>query len=154
MRLLLYRYRCGNCGFAFKTPDLGDMSYGDFLLRSDNNDMVYLKALKSKEFSEVSSIIGSLPEYNSKAKQERSKILHKVFGFACDDAPDGTKYQITNFPLCPQCKSHKMASWGPTFPEEFVDLDLPSPTYFHWDGLNPEEKKQLIRSSLKSIGEL
>ncbi|CAN5273902.1 hypothetical protein BH10PSE19_BH10PSE19_09640 [soil metagenome] len=150
MKLQLYTYKCKNCDNTFEAAELPGEPYGEFLLRS-NDDVTYLMALDSNEFKEFFQILESLPQLKGLDRMEYAKIMHKIFGVACDLALDGTMYQITNSPRCPHCKSHNMASWMPSNPPALVDEEVKMVTYKHWDKLSYDEKKELINNALKML---
>lgn len=150
MKLQLYTYKCGNCHSSFRVPELPGEPYGEFLLRS-NDDVAYLMALDSKEFKEFSQILESLPQLKGIDRVGYAKIMHKIFGVACDLALDGTMYQITNSPRCPHCMSHDISSWLPSNPPELVDVEVKMVTHKHWNKLSYVEKEELINNALKKV---
>ncbi len=56
MNLLLFKheYEC-RCGHIFNIYDfIGEHSYGEFIMRSEVDELVYLNSFKAKEFNEFS----------------------------------------------------------------------------------------------------
>ena len=148
MKSLLYIYKCKKCGTAFKAPTSD--SYGEFVMRSEHGELVYLFAIKSDVYLAVGKMIDDNPKVKSLDEMDRATILQEIFGIACDLASDGTRYQITNPPICPNCQSNKMASWTSTYPSEFVDEPVKSVTHLSWNKLTDEEKNELVNEAVSN----
>jgi len=146
MELFLYIYKCKKCGVAFKVPDSD--TYGEFLMTSEHGELVYLCAIKSDVYLAVGDMIDANPKLKNLDEMDRATILQEIFGIACDLASDGTRYQINNPPICPNCQSNKMTSWTPTYPPEFVDEPVKSATYVSWNKLTDEERSSLVDDAI------
>ena len=146
MKSLLYTYKCKKCGTAFKAPTSD--SYGEFVMRSEHGELVYLSAIESEVYLAVGKMIDDNPKLKSLDEMDRATILQEIFGIACDLASDGTRYQITNPPICPNCQSNKMASWTPTYPPELVNEPVKSATHVSWNKLTDKEKNVLVDNAV------
>lgn len=139
MKLLLYIYKCQKCNHEFKVPQLRGAPYGEFLLRSSKGEISYLYALDDEVFNNCHQILKVNSKLCGKKDLEIANILHKIFGYICDQAPSGNNYHIGK-PICPNCGGNKMSYWGPTNPAEIIEEDVPRLTYESWNKLNRNDK--------------
>jgi len=119
-------------------------------MRSEKSDYAaFLNALDDSAFSEISEMVSEYPEIVRLKDQERAKILHKVFGLLCDEAPDGGKLLMGHLPICPSCGSREMKSWGQVHPPQI----WPVPTVEHkkWDRKSHSEKLAAVDKAIKQI---
>jgi hypothetical protein len=152
MKLLLYRYNCRDCQKHFKVPELPINPYGEFLFRSKTTGQVtYLNAIESKEFSEVSKLVDQNKKVKKIDEMERADILHEIYGYVSDLAPDGSIYESEGLPLCPYCHSNKNLSWIPTDPPEYVYEEIKVLPHHQWNQLTKDEKKELIDNAIKLL---
>ena len=153
MKFRYYNYECGNCEKIFKSPALIGYPepYGEFLMRTEEGEIAYLYALDSKVFREFSGILKQNPSITGMPDMERSRILHKIFGWACDLSPSHSRYQISQKPVCPICKQSVIKTWGPAIPPEYVDLDIKYITHESWEKLSAEEKIAVVDNAVTPI---
>jgi hypothetical protein len=151
MKLQFYRYTCRDCQKYFKVSELPGDPYGEFLLRSETDQVAYLDSYAKEEFSEI----GKLVDHNKRAKifdeGLRAEVFRQIYGDMCDRAPDGSRYDIYGLPLCPHCHSNKNLSWIPTDPPEYVYEEMKELTHHRWNQLTKNEKKELIDNAIKLL---
>ncbi len=147
--LFKYEYTC-QCGHIFYTYNLiGEHSYGEFIMKSEIDELVYLNAFKAKEFDEFSSLLKKNKKLKNKNKNEIAEIFHIMFTLVCDLSPQGKLYFMDKHPNCPKCLSpYHMASWTPIYPYEVVEMDIKEITFHKWKQLNGEGKNFLIEKGL------
>jgi hypothetical protein len=150
MSALTYQYTCDNCGNQFNAPGVAELSYGMFVMRSDKSDYaVLLSAISDSAFSETMEMVQEYPDIIKLNDREKSKIVQKVFGLICDQAPDGGKLIIGIHPKCPSCGSRKMKSWKQIHPAQI--WPLPSVEHKKWDTKSDSEKLAAIDSAIRKI---
>lgn len=150
MKLETYLYKCATCNKEFNDVELQEGSYGEFILRTSNNEMALLKSLSSKEFDEVAEIVNHNPAAQSWNKFKKAEVIQNVFGITCDQSPTGKTYHIGKLPICPNCKSNNIASWQPLNPPQFIEKDIPSVTHNTWNKLTQKEKEEKINIAIKN----
>lgn len=149
-QLILYHYRCGCCDFTFKVPELPEV-YGEFIMRSNKaNDSVYLNSFNDKVFDEVEYLFKTNEMVKNTDRLNDPDFFQSIFSISCDLASDGSQYQIGLMPVCPNCDSRDMASWGPTNPPEFLAEDIKSVKHEYWNKLTDEEKRDLLNEAIKT----
>lgn len=148
MNLQIFDAECGNCGQKFKTKELKGNRYGDFLMRSAKGDVAYLYAINDSVFDEFSLLLNQHPEISKMNDTQQAHILHKTFGYACDLSNNDSQFDITQRPICPNCKVSQLIYWSPTIPPEFIDINITPVTYKKWIASSEEEKRQIIDSAL------
>lgn len=151
MKLILYQYKCENCGTLFMAPELPGEHYGEFILRSENGFPAYLMAIDSKIFKTINNMLKKNIKLININHIDQANVLHSVFSIACDLAPDGSPYQIGRFPICPHCKLTKIASWEPTNPPVFLDEEIKSVSHASWNKLTDEEQIALIDGAVDKL---
>lgn len=152
MKLELVRYTCGACDTTFKAPEIPNGAYGDFLLRSETDDMRYLAALTDKTYDEVDRIMLERADIAGKNARERAKILQFIYGpVACDPDGSGNVYKIGRHPKCPSCSGQSISSWEFIEPPDFVNLDILPVTHVSWDGFSSDEKKHAVFAQLDRL---
>jgi hypothetical protein len=152
MRLHLFIYKCQSCGREFKEPELPDGTYGVFLVRSESGERGLLRAIERPEFEEVDNLLANHPRLASIDRSQRADVLHRVFGVACDPAPDGTCYAVNRDPVCPNCHGARMISWEATEPPEYVFEDVAEVTHNAWHSLNDADKRNSLEAALAEAG--
>lgn len=148
MRLQLLRYRCGTCGKWFEAPEISELGYGEFLLRSIGGEMRYLDANLDRVFTEVDKLIGMDGRVHLLNQFQRADILHDVFGVACDPDLHGYELRITEKAPCSHCNQRKVAEFESVEPVTYVDMDVPPVTHDQWNRLSDSEKRTLVRQAL------
>lgn len=148
MNLVLFNYVCANCGHDFQAPDTAG-GYGEFVLRSEISDVpAYVAAFEDSVFGEVSELLRSIQAYRGLDDSTAADLFQRVFGAACDPAPDGTTWDLTRFPACPACGSREMRSWDAAGcryngPELAISHD-------GWNALDRAGKEDLLRAAVKA----
>jgi hypothetical protein len=148
MYLQLYEYYC-HCGFVFKSPCLIGDVYGELLLRSEIDELVYLNALNSKEFCFFSKEMKKHSQIKNWEDTYRAYVVQDLFSLVCDLSPKKKLYFIGKHPNCPQCNSpYQMKDWKVISPPEIIDIKLEEVSFNEWNRLNEVEKKTLINKGL------
>lgn len=147
MNLQLYKYTC-LCGHVFKAPHLMEETYGEFLLRSESDELIYLDAVNSNAFNELSELLNNNSQLKKRKDIDKSDIVQNIFSLVCDLSSQGNIYQIQKFPNCLQCGSSRMDCWSSIYPYEIVEMEVNSPTFFDWDRLTKEQKRDMIDKTL------
>lgn len=149
MKLVLFEYRCESCGISFKAPQISPHAYGEFLLRKKNSPALrYLDAIHCIAYSEVASVLKA--RGLDEAKQV--EVLQAIFGVvACDPDVDGEPFEMGLPPYCPECTGQSASVWSITEPIEFIELDIPAPTFLLWSSLTAQEKRTRIRDSMRKL---
>ena|SRR3990167_6520268 len=151
MRPLLFNYLCAQCNNRFKAPGLPDSAYGEFLLVTENGETAYLNSFQDIVFDELRLIFKKHEKKFQKIdRYNESKIFQEIFTITCDESSSGGTYHISEFPVCPVCKSRKMASWGETRLPEFVSEEIAPITHKKWNKLSLIEKELRTDEAIKS----
>jgi len=149
MKALLFNYRCGECNTVTKAPGLSDMGYGEFIMFNRTGSSVYLNSFQDSIFGEFETLFTEIRKnFNEINEKNVANIFQTIFSITCDPSPDGSRYSITEFPLCKKCGSKKMASWGPAKPCEFTG-DMKSPVHEEWSRLSAAEKRQKVEEAIE-----
>lgn len=137
MKLIIQReHVCEKCSTRFNAPDLGDYSYGEFLLWSASGECRYLNAFEDDAYKEVVDII----ELCKKCGVEGG-LVQEVYGrVACDPDENGLFFHISS-PPCPQCGSTNIASVGD---QSMGARAVESVSHFLWGSLSYEEKRRRV----------
>jgi len=151
MKLILFEYKCETCQTSFKAPDIPAYSYGEFLLRSyKEQDLRYLNAIESVEYSEVDEELKINDETCKLDDLKRSDVLQGIFGaVVCDPSITGESFHIGLRPFCQRCGSDKISSWQITDPVEFLEMEVKPVTCSNWNKLKLAEKKSKISDAAK-----
>lgn len=150
MNAIKYIYNCANCGHEFNAPGVPELSYGMFIMRSEKSDYAaFLYAISDSAFLEVKEMVAEYPDIVKINDRERVKIIHKVFGLICDEAPDGGKLLIGVAPMCPSCGSREMKSWKQIHPTQI--WPLPIVEHKKWDSKSHSEKLAIVDKAIKQI---
>jgi len=151
MKLQKYIYQCEACQNKFEAPELLGEPYGEFLVRTEKGETSYLHAISDSVFKEVSVYLRDNPILSDMDRVSRARVLHEIFGIACDLSIGGYEYKIGGNPVCPRCHSNRMYSWEPIYPPEILDIDIPLVTHLNWNKLTNDEKQSRIENALKQI---
>lgn len=147
---ILFRYHCGSCDFTFKVPELSE-AYGEFIMRSNKtDDSVYLNSFDDMVFDEVANLFKTNEVVKNTHKLDDADFFQSIFSISCDLASDGSQYQIGLMPVCPNCGSRNMISWGPTNPPEFLAEEMKTVKHECWNKLTDEEKRNLLNEAVKT----
>ncbi len=150
MKLNYFYFECGNCEKEFKSPELLEETYGEFLMRSEKGDVVYLCALDNGVFAEFSDMLKKHSFMLEVKDLDRATILHSIFGWACDLSADGARYEITQKPVCPRCGKCNIKRWGPTNPLEFTEMYIRPVTHEEWNRLSKDEKQTVVDEAINN----
>ncbi|SIS53570.1 MAG: hypothetical protein C9355_13035 [Thalassolituus maritimus] len=147
MKLYLLEYTCSECSQKFKSPTLTGSPYGEFILRSSTpGKIAYLNALIDKTYDEVDEIM------KSSGRVYNIYDLYKVYSYsACDPDENGNLYEIGKNPTCPNCGSLDVENWIGTYPEEFIDIDVPYLSHEKWNIKDKSEKTSIIIDKMNKM---
>ena len=151
MKLQNYKYVCKSCAKTFKSANLSENHYAEFLMRTKTGKMAYLFAIGDEVFSKIKHQFESMPKLKNIDTLARVTILHQIFCITCDLANDGTEYKIGGKPICPKCGSNKMYSWESIYPPEMVEMNVPHVTHDRWNKLTDAEKKSKIEEAVERV---
>ena len=151
MKLQNYIYQCGQCKNKFKVPELLGDPYGEFLLRNNAGNTLYLDAISDFAFKEISNIIKNNSKTKNMNDMSRASVLHAIFGIACDLSSDKTEFKIGGNPICPNCHSNEMYSWEPIYPDEIIDINVPKVGHDQWNKLSDSEKQFRVNEAIEKF---
>ena len=150
IKAILYEYHCANCESQFKAPVYS--AYGNFLLRNKSNEkLLFLNAISSKPFNEVSNIYDSLELLERLSESQKEDLFYDVVMVAYDSDEDSSNYEIGIDPNCLNCGHNKSSSYIETNPTEYVELDLREATSCKWDLLTDEEKVKVVENKILAL---
>ena len=149
MSAILYNYVCALCGTKFQASGVPEMSYGEFVLRTISGEEAYLEAITNEAFNEVARGVRAHPSLAGTDQSESGDVAQKVFGVACDLSPCGQRYYIDLNPICPNCSSQEMASWGELHPQQ--PSPIPSVTQTRWALMDGAEKADVINKAISDL---
>ena len=152
MKLHLFHYECKNCGITFKAPQIPGTPYGEFLMRNQSGDLVYLNACQDSVFDETQKLFKEIKlKFKEIYHTNESDVFQNIFSVTCDISSDNTFFNIMQKPLCPTCGKFEVElSWGPTNPPEYIEKNIAPVTHAHWNKLTEKEKKILISDAIDS----
>ena len=150
MRLQIFRYKCGACGEWFEAPEISELAYGEFLLRSESGETRYLNANLDKVFLEVDALLETDPRLSSFDQFQRADVLNEVFGIACDPDSAGGVFRLGAKAQCPKCRHCNITEWESSEPPRFVELDVIPVTHLQWETLSDDGKRTRARGTLDS----
>jgi hypothetical protein len=151
MKLHIFVYTCKDCLTSYQAPELSLNSYGEFLMRSVNGQVVYLNALSDPVFEEMNELLHEVCEQNSLDEFQYADLIHNIFGLACDLDSEGNEYSTDNQPNCPNCGCNDPSSWDEVYPPELIELNLPIVTHNRWLKLTKFEKLNLVSYAINSL---
>lgn len=151
MRLQIFRYKCGACGAWFEAPEISELAYGEFLLRSESGETRYLNANLDRVFLEVDALLRTNPRLSSFTQFQRADVLNEVFGVACDPDSMGGVFRIGTKPKCPSCIHSNITEWESPEPPRYVELDIVPITHLQWETLSDDEKRIRVHRALESL---
>jgi hypothetical protein len=139
-------------GHNFVTHQFPDFQYGEGLIRtSDPRDLAFVQAVDDPIFEEIASIVKDLVTAAGK-KNWYANCFDQVFGIACDPAPSGQRYSLTEKVHCSVCGSTELISYGPGEPPQVDTIELPHVTYAAWQQLSHDEKRERLQIALRERG--
>jgi len=143
MSAIAYNFKCSSCEREFQAPEVPEMSYGIFVMRTKELDeTAFLDALNDSAFLESYELLKRHPRVANESEASRGKIQQFVFQVACDKTENGESFQIGLSPKCPSCGSRNMETWQQVIPVRA----WPLPTVMHksWDAKTIAEKTAAI----------
>ncbi len=139
-------------GHEVVTHDFPDFEYGRMVIRTtDPNDLAFIDGFADPIFNEVADVIKELVIAAGR-KNWYGHCFRQVFGIACDPAPSGKQYSLTERVRCPVCGSTELVRYGPGEPPKGETIELPFVTYTAWQELGLEEKRERLRQALQNVG--
>ena len=135
---------CKACGAHFLTLFLGDMSYGQFLLRSQSGQVRYLDGINDPVFDEVGEILKAAGAMSSPSTSAEADYFHDVFGKTVDRNERGEEFSTKCPRSCPRCHSTDLVTQAGSVAGE---IDVPVATHEHWNSLSESEKRKAILPS-------
>ncbi len=148
MKLHLYEYECQNCEKTFKSPQLIENAYGEFLMRSERGEVVYLNTFEDKVFDELKQVF---IRNNMSELMKNIPLFQTVFTITCDFSSEGGVYRIGQKPVCPACRESNIGHWGPTNPPEVIEKEISHVTHEAWNKLSDSEKTTIILGKVNHI---
>jgi len=147
MSAFTFKYTCASCNTSFEASGVSDFSYGEFVMRSEKGHEVYLEAISSPVFKEVADMVETHPLLAHENDSKRGDVVQKVFSVACDVDLSGKEYAIGVMPKCPNCGSHKMASWDQVSPPR--SSSIPSVSHSNWLSLSDAQKLAKVDKAIR-----
>ncbi len=151
MRLQIYRFICGTCRKWFDSPQIGEIVYGEFLLRSESGETRFLNAIDDRVFEEVDQIL--LDDYRVRSLDnfKRSDLLNEVIGIACDPDRTGNVFRIGKPTQCVHCGSGNIIGCESVEPVRCIEMEIPPVTHEKWNHLSNDEKRKQLSSSINAF---
>ncbi|RFP11324.1 hypothetical protein D0T23_20625 [Duganella sp. BJB475] len=121
------------------------------MLRKKNSPALrYLDAVHCIAYSEVASELKANVQARGLDEVKQAEVLQAIFGVvACDPDIDGEPFEMGLPPYCPECAGQSASAWSITEPIEFIELEIPAPTFLLWTSLTTQEKRTRIWDSLR-----
>jgi DNA-directed RNA polymerase subunit RPC12/RpoP len=147
-KAITVKYVCDNCKSSFVAPVLSDFSYGDFLLWSASDSVVFMGAIGDRAYKEVMDWIEVKEQSGAMKGLDTAHILQTLFGeLACDVDSAGRPYHIGR-PPCPNCGSRRMYSVG----DKIVGwVDISDVSHNEWFSLSAQEKEDRLDRALSEL---
>ncbi len=150
MKFSIFWNKCNECGFSFETlSDPGLYSFRLLLSEKEHRPAI-IKCDNDPAFSEVYEIVERLLKNKGYKTIQRAGIFNKVFGYICDRAPDGSRYNMSGERKCPNCGSVDV-SHGPYNPAVYQEENPPDVTHDQWDILDDHSKEKEIERRIRSL---
>lgn len=150
MSAIAFKFKCVICGAEFEAPEVSEMSYGEFVMRTrTSNEAVYLDATQDRAFLESYEIVKRHPLVGDQSQRAQGEIQQSVFSITCDKAADGAAFAIGLLPMCPSCGSREMKSWEPVIP--IRNWPLPAVTHRSWEATSATEKDTAVDGAVRHL---
>lgn len=147
--MLRFLITCRDNGHQTLTYGFGEFEYGRKEARTRiPDDLAYVDCSRDSVCHEVYSYVENILSKVGKKEWEMVRCNNAVFGYACDPAPSGLRYDFSGVPSCSVCGSSDVA-YGPLIPEVSERVYLPHVTHHVWNRLSRSERHTLIRTALK-----
>lgn len=147
MSLVTFKILCSQ-GHEFQAVGPSKGEYGDFVMYGEHGDEpTLLSALDDAAYEEVAELLRAhfFPN-DGEAGRQLADAIQRIFGVACDPAPDGTRLKI-GFRPCPSCGTRKLTSWSPTAPYTGDVLQL---THDAWDAATAAQKLAWLTTAVEA----
>jgi len=149
MSAILYKHVCASCGAEFHASGVPEMSYGEFIMRTESSEEAYLEATSDPVFAEVLKYVRSHPWLAGTSRNESGNVAQAIFGVACDPSPHGQLYHVEMMPACTRCRCRSMRSWAEVMPLQCSHI--PAVTHAGWATLAETEKIAAIDSAINTF---
>lgn len=150
MSAIAYKFICANCDAAFEAPEVPEMSYGLFVLRTkDTDETAFLDAPNDAAFLESYEIVKNSSLVARRDSSAKGRIQQSVFTITCDKSDKNSVFEIGLMPKCPTCGSRNMLNWQPVIPTR--DWPLPVVTHVFWEKKTPSEKVAAIDQAIQRV---
>ncbi len=143
MSAIAYKFKCANCGIEFEAPEVPEMSYGLFVMRSNaSDDTAFLDASNDTVFMESYELVKQHPLLAKENPDQSGKVQQVVFTATCEKTSNGESLIIGLSPKCPSCGLRKPASWLQITPVR--QWPLPKVRHDSWNTMKTTEKADAI----------
>jgi len=149
MSAVAYKYVCAECGSAFNASGVLEMNYGEFVMRSEFGEEVYLEATRNVAFNEIADIVEIHPLLLGADQNKIADVVQVVFSEACDPSEKGGVFRIGVHPTCPICSSLDMLSWNEIHPVQHSSI--PEVTQNKWAGMTESEKLKAVDKAIRAF---
>ncbi len=146
MKFELWKYECLN-GHTFERPVFTGPVYGFFVLYSRYGALRSLEAFSDPVFEEVYQLLDTFGLALTEVR--RAHVGKYLFGFTCDEDPQGDNFELEQDVRCPACAgtAEFVRNMGSS-----VDIQIEPVTHHAWAALSPEDKKRVVRDALLRSG--
>jgi DNA-directed RNA polymerase subunit RPC12/RpoP len=150
MSAIAYKFKCATCGKEFEAPEVPEMSYGLFVMRTEETDeAAFLDALNDSAFLESYEFVKDHAQLANHTDIDRGRIQQAVFSSVCDKTARGETLRIGLRPKCRSCGSRNMASWQQRMP--IKEWPLPTVTHDCWEEKTATEKRAAIDDGIQQV---
>lgn len=150
VNLILRKKVCAQCNTEYNSQALSEFAYGEFLVYSKKNNLLYYLEVNDRcAFDELSSIIKSLPK--EQLPKTKNYLTQELVYLICDPAKDGSTLHMFNVQKCPTCHSTEVKTWWQVKPIQTALVDLPLVTFKNWEKLSDKEKKEKVTAELEKF---
>ncbi|MGI8792709.1 MAG: methylated-DNA--[protein]-cysteine S-methyltransferase, partial [Acidimicrobiales bacterium] len=146
MKLPLARFLCCN-GHEFEAPSLPG-TYGQFVLRSANGDLVSVDASDDPVFAEVDRLANSLDAVAALDDARRGRVVRAAFETTIDPSSDGRPFRFSQDPPCPECGTTTMESDEVVDPVRHIEVDVAAAGHEQWNRLDEGARLSHVRSAV------
>lgn len=152
MRLLVFRYHCGACGKWFNAPDVSELAYGEFLLRSDYGELRYLNAIDDPAFAEADHFMKNDSRAATLDSHKCADLLHDIFRVTCDPDQQGSEFRIGRKARCLHCHERNVINWESVEPPKYIELEVLPVTHEAWSKWRDDQKQAAISAAIDASG--
>ena len=146
---------CKEHGHKYPFPNLGEQSYGLFVLRSKNLSFRFLNTFAETQFDEVSSIFKKLFNISGRTNSEQSSMFQDIYGPSCCDLDEFDNYYNIRWLLKrPYCQNPDAPEHDLALSYDKSSAEIPYVTHEKWDRLTDAEKVARVDQVLCERGHL